>query len=739
MTVSLTHGISIIALATLALVCAAPLRAADAVPSHFIVEAGKTDRVDTPVSVVLNKLPDDVEHLDLYEIKTSTAPEHAPVEFVLTPHQVDTRSPKRLCWVLSGKTPAGTTRQYVWAALYLNPGETGKSVTVTQDAAALDIAIGETKVLRYNHAVVPAPKGVDPIYKRSGFIHPLWAPDGQVLTQIHPKDHYHHFGLWNPWTNTKFEGKKTDFWNLKAGQGTVRFAKFLSTASGPVFGRFTALQEHVALKAAGGPKVALNDAFSVTAWKLNDKPDGFLLDFVSTQRCASDSPLELAKYRYGGFGFRGNAEWGADNSNYLSSEGKTRKDGHATRSRWCIIHGKTKKGPAGIIIMSHPLNHAHPEPMRIWDKQPMIFFNYCPIQTAAWTLKPGQDYVFRYRAYAFKGTVTAADAERLWQDFANPPKVAPADAKAQAELKAALERLAEQKGRIASSRLEEIEKAMKAYEETKAREATDKIIKYPFFILNNGTGRGKLPPAEQAKLLKDFGCDGLSYSSTTGVKELLAALDAQGVKMFANYLSVNVGANKPKYDPALPAAITAMAGRDTFVWLYVVGAKAGDKAAEARAVEVVREVADLAAKAKLRVALYPHTGFFVERFDHALALAKKVGRDNVGVTFNLCHFLQVQGKDDITAALKKAGDRLFLVSINGADVGGTGWKALIQTLDKGTFDNGKLLKTLRELNYRGPIGLQCYGIGGDLRQNLKNSMAAWKKLNAVATPDKKGS
>ena len=40
------------------------------------------------------------------------------------------------------------------------------------------------------------------------------------------------------------------------------------------------------------------------------------------------------------------------------------------------------------------------------------------------------------------------------------------------------------------------------------------------------------------------------------------------------------------------------------------------------------------------------------------------------------------------------------------------------------------LKTLKELGYKGPIGLQCYGIGGDAREHLAGSMAAWRKLSA---------
>ncbi len=39
-----------------------------------------------------------------------------------------------------------------------------------------------------------------------------------------------------------------------------------------------------------------------------------------------------------------------------------------------------------------------------------------------------------------------------------------------------------------------------------------------------------------------------------------------------------------------------------------------------------------------------------------------------------------------------------------------------------------LLKTLDELGYTGPVGLQCFGIGGDAREHLARSMAAWRTM-----------
>ena len=72
--------------------------------------------------------------------------------------------------------------------------------------------------------------------------------------------------------------------------------------------------------------------------------------------------------------------------------------------------------------MSHPDNHEHPEPMRIWPEGD-VFFNFCPIQKADWILEPGETYVLRYRLYVYNGAITVEKAEGLWQDFANPPKI----------------------------------------------------------------------------------------------------------------------------------------------------------------------------------------------------------------------------------------------------------------------------------------------------------------------------
>ena len=82
--------------------------------------------------------------------------------------------------------------------------------------------------------------------------------------------------------------------------------------------------------------------------------------------------------------------------------------------------------------------------------------------------------------------------------------------------------------------------------------------------------------------------------------------------------------------------------------------------------------------------------------------------------------------------MQTAMPHLFVVTINGADGGDTtqmNWDRLIQPLDAGSFDTYQFVRTLKQLGYNGPIGLQHYGIKGDARENLRRSMDAWRQFS----------
>ena len=55
-------------------------------------------------------------------------------------------------------------------------------IRAVQDDKTITLLIDDKKVLSYHLAVHDVPEGVDLLYRRSGFIHPIWSPGGKVLT-----------------------------------------------------------------------------------------------------------------------------------------------------------------------------------------------------------------------------------------------------------------------------------------------------------------------------------------------------------------------------------------------------------------------------------------------------------------------------------------------------------------------------------------------------------------------------
>ena len=247
---------------------------------------------------------------------------------------------------------------------------------------------------------------------------------------------------------------------------------------------------------------------------------------------------------------------------------------------------------------------------------------------------------------------------------------------------------------------------------------------YPF-----GNAFGNMPAPEAAKLVKELGYQGIGSIYPNRLAAYQSACEAEGLKVYSIYVGGKVSAEGFQADKDIPAAITILKGTDALVELVVQrGANPNDE----QAIALVRNVADFAKEAGLKVVLYPHAGFHIERLDHALKIAKATGRDNVGVAFNLCHFLKVQPAGDLSALLTAAKPLLWSVSVSGADAEGKDWDTLIRPLDEGSFDQAALLRNLRGIGYEGALGLQCYNIRLAPREHLNRSMAAWKKyLSAV--------
>lgn len=312
------------------------------------------------------------------------------------------------------------------AALYFllfSTGSFAQTVALKETSKGIDFYLGDQKVLSYQTAKEPVPQGVKEAFSKSGFIHPLTSPSGQVLTRVQPKDHYHHYGIWGPWTRATISGREVDFWNLGDEKGRVDFSHILSQKVAGGAAELNVRQNHLDLKAPDSERLAIEEDLRI---KLKPADKGrYMVDYTTTISTKILGGILLDDYRYGGgIGFRATEVWGDDNSTILTSEGHDRKSADGTEAKWILIQGKTDapEGKSGILFLSHNTNKSHPEPLRVWpvgqyNGQGNVFIEFCPIRHESWEIQPNNRYTLKYRMIVYDGAMTSEEAEAYWRAF----------------------------------------------------------------------------------------------------------------------------------------------------------------------------------------------------------------------------------------------------------------------------------------------------------------------------------
>jgi len=253
---------------------------------------------------------------------------------------------------------------------------------------------------------------------------------------------------------------------------------------------------------------------------------------------------------------------------------------------------------------------------------------------------------------------------------------------------------------------------------------------WPLYAFGNAFKDKELATLDDnCRLLKDLGYAGIElHHNPAALPKALETLDRHGLKLSGVYAT-------PKVEDAPPADwdgwIRLLKGRDTRIELGLTSKtfKPSDPAADGKGVAWLKAVSDLCADSGPVVSVYPHAGFWTERCEDGVRLAKAAARKNVGTHFNLVHWQWVQPAKPAGQVLAEARSHLFAVTVNGLK-GPAEKRQAIRPLDDSDLDLAAFLAEVKRVGFAGPAGLQCYGVQEPPAEHLKRSMEAWRKLTA---------
>lgn len=322
-----------------------------------------------------------------------------------------------------------TTLRFIWWPLVAwvtvigtSSLSAGESMSIEQTDQGITIKQGEAVVLTYVKVAPKAPAGMDPVFERSGCLHPVQSPAGRTVTTMFPADHAHQHGIFTAWVNTTYDGQPVDFWNLAGRTGRVLHERVVSTFQE---GKSAGFEVDLIHRAEESKVDVLRERWKVTGYATDGPYHQF--DLETTQTALTDKPLIVNKYHYGGVALRGPVRWLNDADGYarqhpeltreatgfLNDLGSDRAEGNHEHARWVALWGLIDDQPVSIAVLCHADNFRAPQAARLHPTKP--YFCYAPCVDASFTIDREHPFKSRYR---FLVTDARPDPEWLTQQWA---------------------------------------------------------------------------------------------------------------------------------------------------------------------------------------------------------------------------------------------------------------------------------------------------------------------------------
>jgi hypothetical protein len=268
-------------------------------------------------------------------------------------------------------------------------------IQMQDDGSHLTFLAGKRPMLVYNYAVISPPAGIDPLYRRSGHIHPLYSPGGKIITDDFSEDHAHQHGIFFAFVKAKFDGETLDFWNQHRKTANIKHEKIIAT---PAQSSLKTVQTHYRLK---DNKTIFRETWTIKPFQYLEC---YVIDLNIDIRNVTGQPIKIEKNHYGAFGFRGAKQWrqpAKSNFKFQTATGKSRKNGNQSREPWVVMSGKVDNEYCGVAVIGQRSNYKFPQPVRLHPSMP--YFSFAPMALDPFIIKPGETFNSRFRIVTFDG------------------------------------------------------------------------------------------------------------------------------------------------------------------------------------------------------------------------------------------------------------------------------------------------------------------------------------------------
>ena len=261
------------------------------------------------------------------------------------------------------------------------------------DGRSLELSENGQPVLVYNYGLILRP-GNPEKSARSTYLHPVYLPDGRLITDDFNPDHPHHRGISWMWPVVVVDGQTYDLWTLGGirqrflrwtARETRRDAALLGVENGWYIGERKVVKENVEIRVEPAREGARRLHFT--------------LSFEAAVDIAGTPDQNKG---FGGFCFRFAPRDGGQKKTIIRSDkGVAAKDGILEVHPWAQVEGSFQGRPGGGRVEDDPSNPGYPNGWLMRHGFGFLNVSYPGLKPLR--LAPAQPLVLRYRVTLYAG------------------------------------------------------------------------------------------------------------------------------------------------------------------------------------------------------------------------------------------------------------------------------------------------------------------------------------------------